>query len=66
MKQTYRVVSGLIALGVLVQAAAIAVRLVRRPPRLDNGLVIDKNYDGNAGHGAARLRGHVTSCRCSG
>ena len=50
MKQTYRVVSGLIALGVLVQAAAIAFGWFGAIHELDNGLVIDENYDGNAGH----------------
>ena len=50
MKQTYRVVSGLIALGVLVQAAAIAFGWFDALHELDNGLVIDENYEGNAGH----------------
>ena len=51
MKQTYRVVSGLVALGVLTQAAAIAYGWFTAISDLDNGLVIDKNYEGNAGHG---------------
>ena len=51
MKQTYRVVSGLIALGVLTQAAAIAYGWFNALHDVDNGLIIDKNYDGNAGHG---------------
>lgn len=51
MKQTYRVVSGLVALGVLVQAAAIAGGWFTAIHDVDNGLVIDKNYDGNAFHG---------------
>ena len=51
MKQTYRVVSGLIALGVLVQAGAIAAGWFTALHDVDNGLVIDKNYDGNAFHG---------------
>ena len=65
MKQTYRVVSGLIALGVLVQAAAIAFGWFDAIHELDNGLVIDENYEGNAGH---VMHGFVdsTSCRCSG
>ncbi|WP_209308960.1 hypothetical protein [Blastococcus sp. CT_GayMR16] len=50
MKQTYRVVSGLIALGVVVQAAAIAFGWFDAIHELDNGLIIDENYDGNAGH----------------
>ena len=51
MKQTYRVVSGLIALGVLVQAGAIAAGWFTALHDVDKGLVIDKNYDGNAFHG---------------
>jgi hypothetical protein len=50
MKQTYRVVSGLVALGVLVQAAAIAFGWFDAIHELDSGLVIDENYEGNAGH----------------
>jgi heme A synthase len=50
VKQTYRVVSGLIALGVLVQAGAIAAGWFTALHDVDNGLVIDKNYDGNAFH----------------
>jgi len=50
VKQTYRVVSGLIALGVLVQAGSIAAGWFTAIHDLDNGLVIDKNYDGNAFH----------------
>ena len=50
MKQTYRVVSGLIALGVLVQAGAIALGWFTALHDVDNGLVIDDNYDGNVGH----------------
>lgn len=50
MKQTYRAVSGLIALGVLVQAGAIAAGWFTAIHDVDNGLVIDKNYDGNAFH----------------
>jgi hypothetical protein len=51
VKQTYRVISGLIALGVLVQAAAIAFGWFDAIHEVDNGLIIDENYDGNAGHG---------------
>lgn len=50
MKQTYRVVSGLIALGVLVQVGAIALGWFMALHDVENGLVIDENYDGNAGH----------------
>jgi hypothetical protein len=57
VKQTYRVISGLIALGVLVQAAAIAAGWFTALHDVDNGLVIDKNYDGNAYHGIHGLVG---------
>ena len=50
MKQTYRVIAGLIALGVLVQAGAIAAGWFTALHDVDKGLVIDKNYDGNAFH----------------
>jgi hypothetical protein len=51
VKQTYRVVAGLIALGVLVQAGAIAAGWFTAIHDVDNGLVIDDNYDGNVFHG---------------
>ena len=57
MKQTYRVVAGLIALGVLVQAAAVAFGWFEVINELENGLVIDENFEGNAGHVRARHRG---------
>jgi heme A synthase len=50
VRQTYRVLAGLIALGVVVQAAAIAFGWFAAISDVDNGLVIDKNYEGNAGH----------------
>lgn len=51
MKQTYRVLAGLIALGVLVQAAAIAFGWFEVINKVDEGsLVFDSDYDGNAGH----------------
>jgi heme A synthase len=50
VKQTYRVLSGVIALGVLVQAGAIAGGWFTAIHDVDNGLVIDKNYQGNAFH----------------
>ena len=50
MKQTYRVIAGVIALGVLLQAAAIAFGWFDAISELDKGLVIDENYEGNAGH----------------
>jgi hypothetical protein len=51
VKQAYRVISGLIALGVLVQAGAIAAGWFTAIHDVDGGLVIDKNYEGNAFHG---------------
>jgi hypothetical protein len=50
MKQTYRVLAGLIAVGVVVQAAALAYGWFSLLDQLDNGRTIDSNYDGNAGH----------------
>lgn len=50
MKQTYRVVAGLIALGVLVQAASVAFGWFDALSAVDAGTVIDGNYEGNAGH----------------
>lgn len=49
MKQTYRVLSGLIALGVVVQAMAIALGGFGVIHQIDNGLVVDKNTDPNFG-----------------
>lgn len=57
MKQTYRVLSRLIALGVLVQAAAIAFGWFDAIHGLGNGLVIDENYEGNAGHAVHGVTG---------
>jgi hypothetical protein len=50
VKQTYRVVAGLVVLGVLVQAAAIAFGWFDAISEIDKGLVIDASYEGNAGH----------------
>jgi heme A synthase len=50
VKQTYRVLSGLVALGVLVQAAAVAAGWFTAIHDVDSGLVIDKNFEPNAGH----------------
>jgi hypothetical protein len=64
VEQTYRVLSGLIALGVLVQAAAIAFGWFDGIHELDNGLVVDENSEGNAGHlvhaaSLSQLRRHI-------
>ena len=50
MKQTYRVLAGLIALGVLVQAASVAFGWFDALSAIDAGTVIDGNYEGNIGH----------------
>ena len=50
MRQTYRVVSSLIALGVLVQAAAIAFGWFQVINDVENGAVLDENAELNAGH----------------
>jgi hypothetical protein len=49
MRTTYRVLALLIAIGVVVQAALIAVGWFITLHDLDNGAVIDKNYEGNWG-----------------
>jgi hypothetical protein len=50
MRSAYRVLAGLISLGVVVQAMAIALGWFTAIKDLDDGLVIDKNYEGNIGH----------------
>ena len=50
MKQTYRVLAGLIALGVLLQAASVAFGWFDVLSAVDSGAVIDGSYEGNAGH----------------
>jgi heme A synthase len=49
MRQTYRVVSSLIALGVLVQAGAIAFGWFEAVSDVENGLVVDDNWRDYAG-----------------
>ena len=50
MKQTYRVLSGLIALGVLVQAAAVAFGWFEVISDVETGQVFDENTEFNLGH----------------
>jgi|SRR5215210_1998427 len=51
MRQAYRVVAGLIALGVLVQAAAIAAGwFMVISSSDDNPVTINDDYEGNVGH----------------
>jgi hypothetical protein len=50
MKSIYRVLAILISVGVLVQVMAIGLAWFTALKDVDDGLVIDKNYDGNFGH----------------
>jgi hypothetical protein len=50
VKQTYRILAGLVVLGVLVQAAAIAFAWFDVLHQVDGGAVFDGNAEGNAGH----------------
>jgi hypothetical protein len=50
MRATYRVLAGLVAVGVILQAMFIALGWFTAIKDMDDGLVIDKNYDGNIGH----------------
>lgn len=49
MRQTYRLLAGLIAVGVLVQAAAVAFGWFQVLSEVENGMVFDSGHDGNAG-----------------
>lgn len=50
MRSVYRALAGLIAIGVIVQAMAIALAWFTVIKDVDDGLVYDKNSDANAGH----------------
>lgn len=50
MRATYRVLAGLVAIGVVLQAMFIALAWFTAIKDIDDGLVVDKNYDGNTGH----------------
>jgi hypothetical protein len=50
VKQTYRVLAGLIALGVLVQAAAVAFGWFQVISDVETGAVFDENAEFNLGH----------------
>lgn len=50
MKQTYRVLAGLIALGVVVQAAAIAFAWFDVLVEVEDGGTFTSDSEGNAGH----------------
>ena len=49
MRSTYRILAHLVALGVVVQAAAVAFGAFGVWNDVDAGLLIDNNYEGNAG-----------------
>lgn len=50
MRQTYRVLAISIAIGVVLQATFVALAWFIVIKDLDDGSVIDKDYDGNVGH----------------
>jgi hypothetical protein len=57
VKQTYRVLAGVIALGVLIQAAAIAFGWFDVISDVEKGIVFDENSEFNAGHMAHHVVG---------
>jgi hypothetical protein len=50
MRGAYRALAGLIALGVLVQAAAVAGAWFGTINEIDDGATITEDYEGNLGH----------------
>ncbi len=50
MVKAYRVLAGLIVVGVVAQAAFVAGAWFYTLHDIDDGAVLDKNYDGNLGH----------------
>jgi len=50
MRSAYRVLAGLVAVGVVLQAMFIALGWFTAIKDMDDGLVIDKNWDGNIGN----------------
>lgn len=57
MRSVYRALAGLIAIGVIVQAMAIALAWFTVIKDTDDGLVFDKNSDGNLGHATHGILG---------
>jgi heme A synthase len=53
------VVAGLLALGGLVQAASIAFAWFQSINELEDGLVIDENFEGNVGHATHQIVGFM-------
>jgi hypothetical protein len=50
MRSTYRVLAGLVALGVVAQASFIAGAWFGVIKDIDDGAILDENYEGNLGH----------------
>jgi hypothetical protein len=59
VKQTYRALAGLVALGVLIQAASIAFGWFGVISDLESGAVFDVNSEGNAGHAIHAIAGMI-------
>lgn len=57
MRGTYKVIAHLIALGVLVQAAAVAGGWFGTINEIDDGAVINSDYEGNLGHAVHWING---------
>jgi len=57
MRGAYRALAGLIALGVLVQAAAIAGGWFGTINEIDDGATINEDYEGNLGHAVHGMNG---------
>jgi hypothetical protein len=57
MRGAYRVLAGLVALGVLVQAAAIAGGWFGTINEIDDGATITEDYEGNLGHTVHGMNG---------
>lgn len=50
MRSTYRILALLVVLGVVLQAATIAFAWFSVINEIDSGVVLDENFEGNAGH----------------
>src|SRR5215218_714230 len=59
MRQTYRVLASLIALGVLVQAAAVAYGWFQVLGDVEDGSVYSESSSGNAGHVIHSINGSI-------
>ena len=57
MRGAYRAFAGLIALGVLVQAAAVAGGWFGTINEVDDGATITEDYEGNLGHAVHGING---------